>query len=50
VAVLECVLVLKPIKGLGTDVSWAAVKNMLHKSVELKTGLVEYTKQIENVT
>ena len=28
-AVLSCVLVLKPIKGLGNDLSWASCKNML---------------------
>lgn len=49
-AVLSCVLVLKPIKGLGNDLSWGSCKNMLNRVQELKTGLVEYTKSIDLVT
>jgi hypothetical protein len=49
-AVLSCVLVLKPIKGLGNDISWASCKNMLQQSSVLCKGLMNYTEKIEDVT
>ena len=49
-AVLSCVLIMKPIKGLGNDLSWASCKSMLNRSGELKNGLVKYTDQIESVS
>lgn len=47
---MGCIIILKPIPGLGRDTSWGNAKSMLTRVGELKKGLKNFAKKIDKVS